>query len=126
MTSLNGVTLSEDLLWSNRYSEPSAILSVRQTIGGRAIFQQAQFTNGKDIILGTVSVSGGFSGLFTKEQIEGIKVLETSGQVVPFVYEDFSALVIVVPGSINVEPLIPRPNSASADYFSGSITLTTF
>ena len=125
MISLNSVILSEDFLWLNRYSESSAILSLKRTISGTAIIQKAQFTGGINITFGSVSINSGHSGWWTKVQIEAIKVLESSGEQITFVYEGQSFQVIVIPGSINVEPLISRPNSADDDVFVGTISLIT-
>lgn len=125
MISLNGKTLSDDLLWTNRYSEPSAILSMKRTISGTAIIQKAQFSGGITIIIGSVSIASGYSGWWTKTQIEAIKILELSGDQVAFKYEGQSFQVIVVPGSIKVDPLISRPNSEDDDVFVGAISLIT-
>jgi hypothetical protein len=125
MISLNEVTLSDDILWINKYSEPSAILSAQRSISGNSIIQTAQFNGGITITVGSVSIDTGYSGWFTKLQVEAFKALETSGQIVTFIYESYQFQVIVVPGSINMEPLIPRPNSVDTDNFVGSISLIT-
>lgn len=125
MISLNGVILSGDFLWINRYSEASSILSLRRTISGTAVIQQAQLTGGINITFGSVAIASGYSGWFTKTQIDAIKVLESSGEIVTFIYEDFQFKVIVMPESINVEPLIPRPNSDANDIFVGTVSLIT-
>lgn len=125
MISLNEVELSDDLLWLNRYDEPSAILSLRRAISGNPILQPASISLGKTITLGSVSVASGYSGWFTKLQIEAFKVLENTSTVINFVYESQQFQVMIVPGSINMEPLIPRPNSEDTDNFIGSISLIT-
>lgn len=125
MISLNGVVLSDDLLWLNRYDEPSAILTLKRAISGNPIIQSESIELGKTLTLGSVSVASGYSGWFTKVQIEAFKVLENSSQEVSFIYESQNFKVIVVPGSVNMTPLIARPNSEDTDNYIGSISLIT-
>jgi hypothetical protein len=74
-------------------------------------------------VLSTVSTSSGTIGYFTFAQLESIRGFENNMSVVSLVYETESMNVVVEPGGINVEPVIPRPTYGATDWFLGSIKL---
>jgi len=120
--SLGGVSLHDNLIWDNRNSYPLNAFSRRVTVQGRVILQHSS-VDGREIVLSTVSVSGGTIGYFTFAQLEAIRGFENNVSVVSFVYETESMNVIVEPGGINVDPVIPRPTYGATDWFLGSIKL---
>ena len=119
---LGGVTLHDNLIWDNRDSYPLNAFSRRVTIQGRVVLQHSS-VDGREIVLSTVSTSGGTIGYFTYAQLELIRGFENNVSVVSFVYETETMNVIIEPGGINVEPVIPRPVYGSTDWFLGSIKL---
>lgn len=120
--SLGGVVLNDNLIWDNQNSYPLNAFSRRVTIQGRVILQHSS-VDGREIVLSTVSTSGGTIGYYTFAQLESIRGFENNVSVVSFVYETETLNVIVEPGGINIEPVIPRPAYDSTDWFLGSIKL---
>lgn len=120
--SLGGVTLHDNLIWDNRNSYPLNAFSRRVTIQGRVILQHSS-VDGREIVLSTVSTSSGTIGYFTFAQLESIRGFENNVSVVSLVYETETINVIVEPGGINVEPVIPRPTYSATDWFLGAIKL---
>lgn len=119
---LGGVTLHDNLIWDNRNSYPLNSSSRRVTVQGRVILQHSS-VDGREIVLSTVSTSSGTIGYFTFAHLKSIRGFENNVSVVPFVYETETMNVIVEPGGINVEPVIPRPTYGVSDWFLGSIKL---
>lgn len=125
MITLNGVTLSDDLIWEDEFGHAEVSQNVQRTVLGNAVISSFPKTGGKTITL-TSRVSGNeYSGYFTRTQIEAFKVLEQNSIPVSFVYEGQNFTVIVQSGGVNVQPLIARPNQENIDEYSGSITLIT-
>ena len=120
--SLGGVSLHENLIWENYNSYPRNAFSRRVTIQGRVVIQHSAI-DGREIILTTLATAGGTIGYFTKAQIDSIRDFENNMSVVSFTYESESINVIVQPGGINVDAIVPRPNHEVGDEFLGSIKL---
>ena len=120
--SLGGVTLNNNLIWDNRDSCPLNAFSRRVTISGRVVLQHSSI-DGREIILTTVSTSGGTIGYFEYSQLESIRSFENNMSVISFVYETETLNVIVEPGGINVEPVVSSPIYSSGAWFLGSIKL---
>lgn len=119
---LGGMTLDDTLIWENKLSYSKSGYSRRVTLQGRVIMQTSPI-NTRLITLTTVNVSGGTIGYFTFEQIEAVKGFEDGLSVIPFVYESDVMTVMIQPGGINVEAVVPRPNHDASDWFLGSIHL---
>ena len=121
--SIGAVTLSDDLMWINRFNVASVGQSSRNKINGSRVVQSSPLLKIPEIELGSISVGGGFSGYFTLTQIQAIKEYERTQAQVTFVYESFSTTVVIKVNGINVTPVIQRPNTASEDWFTGSVTM---
>lgn len=120
--SLGGVTLSDTLIWENRNRYSLNAFSRRVTIQGRVVVQHSS-VDGQEIVLTTLSTAGGTIGYWKYSQIESIRGFENNMSVVNFVYESETFNVIVEPGGINVEAVVPRPIHDANDWLVGSIKL---
>lgn len=123
MISLNGVTLSPDLVILDEFAETAAMQSVKRTLDGGVVIQTMPISGGTVLKLGSVEVSGGISGYFSRAQIQQIKSLEQSANSVILVYGTRSYTVIVLAGGVAVQPVLDRPDIADTDWYTGSITL---
>lgn len=123
MISLNGVTLDNDLIWDGEYDSAVISQNLQRTILGVLVVQNLPQVSGRIITLTASGTGTNFSGSFTREQIEGFKLLEQAGSVVTLIYEDQTLSVVIQAGGIQVRPLIPRPNQASTDLYIGTVTL---
>ncbi len=123
MISLNGVELSQDLFWDNEFSEPLIMQQRQRVILGRSVMHTAPLVGGRVIILKAVRSSSMIQGYFTREQILGFRLLESTGQVVQLIYESETIQVSVKAGGVKVSPHIERPNPDSTDEYSGTLTL---
>lgn len=123
MISLNGVTLSEDLLWTNEFDYRAISQQDDTTVLGRRIISTLPIQGGREIILSSVRSGNRFTGYYTRTQIQEIKSLEKNGTTVVFIYESQTFNVIIKSGSVKVTPIIARPNQEDEDWYTGSITL---
>jgi hypothetical protein len=89
---------------------------------GKVILQHSPIS-GRLIALSTVSTSNGTIGHFVKSQLDQLRVFEQAMIVITFIYESESISVVIAPGGISVTPIVPRPNPANTDYYTGSINL---
>lgn len=123
MISLNGVTLSDDLIWENEFDNPSISQNVQRTILGNLIVQQLPISNGRIINLTAVSSGNTYEGFFTRSQIIQFKELERLGTTIIFQYEGADYNVKIQAGGVQVAPLQPRPNQDGDDLYSGQLIL---
>lgn len=123
MISLNGVTLSEDLIWENEFDSPAISQNTQRTILGNLVIQNLPLSKGRTINLVANSDGNSYEGFFTREQIIEFKVLEQSGADITFHYEGTDYNVKIQAGGVQVTPLIPRPNQAIGDLYSGTLIL---
>ena len=123
MISLNGVTLSDDLIWENEFDSPVISQNTQRTILGNLIIQSLPINKGRTINLTAVTEGDVYFGYFTRLQIINFKSLEQLGLTVVFHYEGTDYDVRVQAGGVQVTPLIPRPNQDVTDLYSGVLTL---
>ena len=121
--SLNSVILDDDLYWEEEYNYPSVVQSIFHTVLGQVIVQSTPLTGGHDIVLSARNERDGYVGFFTREQIEGFKLLEKEATPVIFIFGSDSYMVIIKAGGIQVEPLFPYTTKSSSDKFIGSLIL---
>ena len=120
--SLGGVTLHRSLIWDSPLASPNQVYSRRVTLLGKVVLQHSP--SPKQLIsLTTVSTTGGSIGIFTKDQLDQLRVFEEAMTTIIFIYESQTLNVVIQPGGINVEPLVSRPSPASTDYYTGAIQL---
>ncbi len=123
MISLNGVTLSEDLIWANEFDNPVIAQNTQRTILGNLVIQQMPVVKGRIINLLAVASGDSYEGFFTKTEVIEFKSLEQQGVTMVFSYEGSVHNVKIQAGGVQVTPLIPRPNQAVGDLYSGTLIL---
>lgn len=125
MISLNGVILSNDLLWVDEFANAEVSQNIQRTVLGSLVISSFPKQAGRAIALTAVGSGDSYSGSFTREQVQGFKILEAAVTPVLFIYEAQSFTVIVQSGGVKVTPLLPRPNQANGDLYIGSLNLLT-
>jgi len=123
MITLNGVTLSEDLLWENEFDNPTISQNIKRTLLGVQIVQNMPLVGGRVINLSAIASGSEYSGFFTRSQIQEFKNLEEAGMSVVFHYEGQEFNVVVQAEGVQVQSLIPRPNHDTTDLYSGTLIL---
>ena len=122
---LNGVTLQQDLLWTNEFDQGTITQTQQRSVLGNLIVNNFGKVEGREIHLESVRSGESFSGYFTREQVQAFKVLESSAAQVVFEYEGQSFTVFVKADGVQVRPLLPRPNQVTTDYYTGTLVLVT-
>jgi len=123
MISLNGVTLSEDLIWENEFDNPAISQNIQRTLLGSLVIQSMPLVNGRSINLVAVSDGTSYFGFFTREQVIEFKRIEQSGSTVVFHYEGTNYNVKIRSSGVQVSPLIARPNQVDSDLYIGTLNL---
>lgn len=123
MISLNGETLSEDLIWENEFDNPAISQNTQRTILGNLVIQNLPLSKGRSINLVAVASGNSYEGFFTRTQIIEFKALEQAGSTIVFHYEGTDYDVKIQAGGVQVAPLQPRPNHEDTDLYSGQIIL---
>ena len=123
MISLNGVTLSEDLIWENEFDNPAISQNTQRSILGNLIIQQLPLSKGRILNLVAVASGDSYFGFFTRTQVIAFKALEQVGATIVFHYEGTDYDVKIQSGGVQVSPLQPRPNHAVTDLYSGILIL---
>jgi len=125
MIILNGVTLNDDLLWTNEFDHSEITQIEKRTIGGTLIVDSFPKIEGREINLASVRLGNEFSGRFTRTEIQAFKELELNVTPVTFNYNGQVFNVIVKSGGVQVRPLLARPDQESTDYYTGTLILVT-
>jgi hypothetical protein len=120
---LDGTTLSSNLVWRGEFDSPAAAQSVQVTIGGRTVVQQASLDGGRTVVLEATDLGDKYKGVFTRAQVQAIKALEASGAAVALVYGSQTLQVVVAAGGVQVYPLIDSNEPGADDEYLGTITL---
>lgn len=123
MIQLNGVQLNDSLIWEDEFDASTITQNEKRVILGNFVVQTMPLFKGNQITLTAVSSGSSFIGSFTREQIIEFKSLEQNKTVIPFVYESFTAQVIVKAQGVNMKPIFDRPNRNSADLYTGTLIL---
>ena len=123
MISLNGVTLSNDLFWDNSFSEPLISQQHERVVLGVSLLTTMPVVGGRTIVLKAYRNGKNVQGFFTYTQIQAFRVLEQAGQAVQLIYESLTTNVVIKAGGVKVLPHLERPNPASTDEYSGTLTL---
>lgn len=122
MISINGITLSDDLVWPNEFNESNSIVSKQYTLGGMPVFETLGLESGQIIELIARKNGNEFSGYFTRSQLQQLQDLKKSSQIVEFIYGSQSFQVIVT--SIDVFLVFERPDPLLDSEYTGTIILT--
>lgn len=121
----NGTDLNRNLIWEDRFQWTPIASSVERTVGGRnAIFIQS-LAKGRPITLTATNDQG----WLTKAQVDILQALADAGAATYTLTIDTFSFVVRFrfqdAPPLEFQPLIPRNNHASTDYFIGSIKLMT-
>lgn len=123
MISINGVTLSNDLILDGEFDEAEVSLSVTHTLGGRPVFDAMALEGGLTYTLSATGDGGRYSGYFTRAQVVELQALRTSAATVVFIHESKTLSIKVL--DVKVRPNVARPNQVDADEYVGSVTIIT-
>ena len=122
---LDTIDLPDNMTWQDKHQWLPVAQTVRRTVAGNVVTFAQGLTRGRPITL----VANQSQGWLTLDQVTALQALastvgatyslmiEADVFIVQFRHEDFPA--------IEVEPLIPRLNEASTDFYSGTIKLLT-
>ncbi len=123
MITLNGSSLDENLIWQDKFANPSAKQSNRTTLGQRPVIQHASgYKAGQPITLEATAAGDKFYGYWTQAQILEIQEYERQGSQVSLHYHGHDFTVMVQAGSIDVTPIDEYADAEDSDKLSGSIT----
>ena len=114
---------SVDLILHNEFAYNAVAQSARVKLNGAMVVQNSPLLTRKELVFGSQNVGGGFSGYFLKTEVVALKALEASQTTVTFTYESQTFSVVLKAGGIDVTPILPRPNQADTDYYTGTITM---
>lgn len=124
MISLGGISLSDDLRLQGEFDDAVSSLNVDRTISGRLVIQKASLSKGRQFVLSATQSGNQYSGYFTRLQLEQLKDIERNNTQISFVYGTQIHQVLILPGTINVVPLLDYGDEFSdVDIYTGTITL---
>jgi hypothetical protein len=121
--SIGGITLSDDLIWENEFDYPEVAQSARTLLGGGTWVQSTALSKRPEIKLSAIGSGTSFSGYFTYTQLGSLKSIERSQAVVNFVYGSVTKSVVIQANGIDVQPVLPRPDTEGSDMYIGTITM---
>lgn len=121
--SINAIALSDQLIIHDEFAQNAVGQSSRVKINGVRVVQNSPLLKRPEIVLGSQSIAGGFSGYFTRDQLIALKALEQAQTTVVFIHESQTFNVVIKAGGIDVVPILPRPNQVGTDWYTGTITM---
>ena len=121
--SIGTVVLSNDLCWLNEFDYPAVAQSAREKLDGTIYVQNHPMLRKSEIKLGSDTVGGGISGYFTRTQVLALKEYERTQSQVTFTYESRTMTIVIKSNGIDVKPIIRRPNQATTDWYTGTVTM---
>jgi hypothetical protein len=120
---LGGVQLPDNMILEDELNWTGVAASSEMTLGGEPVIWEDAVAGGRPIDL----VAYEDMGWLTRDQVLAVRALaSTPGWVGTLSYEGATYRVRFRhedPPAIDVEPLIPRPNPDSGDYYYGRIKL---
>lgn len=125
MISLNGVALSPDLAWNERYASWGVAQTSKRTLGGRLSLGAAPLVGGRPVTL----VASEDSGWLTKDMVDFLlAAASTPSMVLSLTFHNDLINVPVVfrhheGVAVELRPLTPKSNPLPGDYFVGTINL---
>jgi hypothetical protein len=121
MISIDGIELSDDLVWENEFDEATVAIAVNHTLGGRAVVDAMGLDGGREINIVAERSGESYTGSLLRSQVIALYATMSTAQTVTFIYETQSIQVKI--SSIDVRPIVMRPNPSDDDEYTGTITL---
>ncbi|MBV6340177.1 hypothetical protein [Candidatus Magnetobacterium casense] len=123
MIKLGDLTLPDDLTLDNDAITWTGLYAATdRTLGGNLVVYES-YAEGRPLTL----VAAANSGWLTYEQVkELLAMASVKGATYPLIFEDDTYIVRFQnedSPSVDVTPILPRPNTADEDYFTGKIKL---
>lgn len=122
MISLDGVTLSDSMIWRERYDSFGVAQSEDRTLGGVPVVFSAAYEKGVPITLAAESDIG----WLTRTQVEAMlarAAVPGAVYVLSFDSEEFD--VIFTGARVKMEAVYPRVADEATDYFRGELYFMT-
>lgn len=122
---LGGVTLSPNMMWTDRYQHSPVVQDTRITLGGTLVVHSNVLSSGRPITLEALSDQG----WLTKAQVEAVQLIaDVSGATYTLTIgsESYNVMFRHHEGdAVSMTPLITRATPLDGDYFVGTIKLMT-
>jgi hypothetical protein len=122
---LGGVTLSDSMVWAERYGSFGVAQNVRRTLGGTIYLSSAKLVGGVPITLEATEEYG----WLTRTQAQSILALAADPDgLYTLVFNGVSYSVAFrhnEPPAVALRPLIPRTADEAGDWLVGAIKLIT-
>ena len=123
--SINGITLSPSLQWTDQHKYSPVAQTVKRTLGGGSVVYSQGLTLGRPITLEALADTG----WITKAMLDTLEDLaQNPGAVYNLNIHGFTADVVFrheEPPAVDFTPLTPRSSPQSGDYFIGTLKLLT-
>lgn len=124
MISLGAITLSDELRLEGEFNDAVSSLTVNRAISGRLVIQKGNIIKGRQFVLSATRSGNQYSGSFTRLQVESLKDYAQNNTQITFVYGSQTHEVLIMPGSIQVVPLLDYGDEfQDTDLYTGTITL---
>lgn len=125
MTTLNAVTFTDDLQWTDECDWSPVAQSSERSITGALLLQHGAMAAGRPITLQADSDSAGW---FTREQVEALYALAAvPGNVMTLTYRGVARQVVFrhAEGAMNCRPVVPFADVQAGDYYHVTLRFLT-
>lgn len=123
--SLNGITLSPSMQWTDKHKYSPVAQSVVQTLGGGVLVYAQGLSGGRAITLEAQDDTG----WITKDMLDSIESMAAvPGGVYNLVVHDYTASVVFrheEAPAVDFKPLQPKAAPVGSDYYIGTLKLLT-
>ena len=123
MISLNGMVLDSNLQVPDLDSSPRALGNERMTMGGRTYAQRLVSLSMGGLTLTAVRDGNSLFGRFSRSQVQAIRSLADTGEVVPFVFNGLSINVVVAVDGVQLEMIGHRTDPPADHPYVGTVLL---
>ena len=124
MIAVNSVVFQRGVFWESELGSPQIASEEFWDIDGGHCTQYTPIESaGRTISLVAEGSDTGSRGCFTRLQLEQIRALELSQEIVPFVYGSINLSIRVPSNPLNVIPLRKMYGHLPDDVYYGTITL---
>lgn len=122
MISVDGVTLSDSMIWRERYEASGVAQSEDRTLGGVPVVFSSAYEKGVYITLAAESDIGWLTRTQVKAMLERAAV---PGAVYVLSFDSEDIDVIFTGARVKMEPVYPRVADEATDYFRGELYFMT-